>query len=169
MRRLGVWGVGTACLMGLGLTVGSRAGDLPLGGGSKSPAVRPVGGDTGAYSGAAPTRAAVEEAAQVRKREEAAYLRRVAVCDKLTAIAYQSNDTQLQEQADQLQQRAFDVYMQRIAHLPNAQAGAVLDEQVLGQTEGATAPAGSRLEPRRLVTPGTRSHAATFSLPGRGR
>src|SRR5207245_2565264 len=68
----------------------------------------------------APVKAApaVDEAAQQRNREEAAYLRRLAVCDKLKQIAYQTNDEKLQRQAEQLDERVWEVYSQRIANLP---------------------------------------------------
>src|SRR5262249_13766920 len=107
MRRLGAWGVGTSCLIGLAMAAGSRAGGLPPGGGGKPAAVRPMPGPPTTVP--EPVRSAVQQAAQTRQREEAAYLRRVAVCDKLTAVAFQTNDAPLEEMAEQLRQRAFDV------------------------------------------------------------
>jgi hypothetical protein len=169
MRGLGVLGVGTACLMGLGLAVGSRAGEPPSGGGGKSAAVRPGGGSSGRKTTEDPARAAAEEDAQARKREEAAYLRRVAVCDKLAQIGFQTNDGRLQEAAEQLQRRAFEVYMQRIAHLPASHADGLLDEELLQRYQDAASPAGTRLEEVGRKGPGTKPLANAWRLPGRGR
>jgi hypothetical protein len=142
MRRLGVWGgIGAALLLGLGVTAladepadGTAPAARPNNGwyghlffsnGKAAPAPVPVRNDKKADSkgtkpAEAPVKVApvVDEAAQQRNREEAAYLRRLAVCDKLKQIAYQTNDEKLQRQAEQLDERVWEVYSQRISHLP---------------------------------------------------
>ena len=62
----------------------------------------------------------VEAAAASRQRERADYFRRIDVCDRLTEIAVQNNDTAMQTQIDQLRDRAWDLYQQRTANLPAA-------------------------------------------------
>jgi hypothetical protein len=87
----------------------------------------------------------VDEAAAVRSREETAYLRRVAVCDRLKQVALQNNDQELVKMAEQLEERAWVVYSQRTAQLPASHADFDLDERILEQhdrlsTAAAAAP-----------------------------
>ncbi len=50
-----------------------------------------------------------KELAEV-KREQAAYLRRLAVCDQMREIALKNNDENLNRQADELQAQAWAIY-----------------------------------------------------------
>ena len=59
----------------------------------------------------------VELAAAARRRERADLDRRWAVCDRLMEIAVGDNDEAMQTQIEQLRDRAWDVYQQRIAAL----------------------------------------------------
>jgi hypothetical protein len=61
-------------------------------------------------------------AASLRGQEQAALLRRLAVCDQLKLIAYQTKDDALLHRAEQLEDRAQSLYAQRIAHLPVSKA-----------------------------------------------
>jgi hypothetical protein len=81
----------------------------------------------------------VDEAAAERKREQDTLLRRLAVCDKLQEIAFQTRDAELQHTAEQLAEKAQAAYSQRIAHLPCSSAGAESDEQILDRHLGAGA------------------------------
>jgi hypothetical protein len=65
-------------------------------------------------------------------KEKADWLRRVAVCDRLRAIAVQTNDEELARKADLLDQRIWEVYRQRTSGSP---PGGV-DEQVLDRHLG---------------------------------
>ncbi len=56
-----------------------------------------------------------DRAADVRQREQKAYLRRVEACDRLQEIALETNDAALQRQVEQLTQQVFEVYKQRTA------------------------------------------------------
>jgi hypothetical protein len=85
---------------------------------------KPAGGD-----------AAVAE----RRREEAAFLRRLEVCDRLKEIAVRTNDTDLLRQAEQLSERAWATYSQHTAHLPGSAAVFESDEQVLDKHLGPEA------------------------------
>lgn len=80
----------------------------------------------------------------VRARETAECLRRVAVCDRLRAIALQANDNELLRKADQLENRAWEVYRQRTAHLPAGDVAA--DQRLLDRHLGTDA----RLPTRKL-------------------
>jgi hypothetical protein len=53
-----------------------------------------------------------------REREEKDFLRRLAVCDQLLRIAHDTHDEALERKAQQLSDRAWAVYRQRIAALP---------------------------------------------------
>jgi hypothetical protein len=58
---------------------------------------------------------AADTAAATRAQEEANFLRRLAVCDKLQQMANETGDETLEKQAMQLQQKAQSVYKQRTA------------------------------------------------------
>ena len=51
------------------------------------------------------------------KREQADYLRRLAVCDQLREIALKNNDDNLNRQADDLQAQAWAVYSKHVASI----------------------------------------------------
>jgi hypothetical protein len=63
-------------------------------------------------------KASAADTAKAKAREEASLLRRLAVCDQLRLIASKTNDDTLARHADELDQRARDLYTQRIARLP---------------------------------------------------
>jgi len=78
-----------------------------------------------------------ETAAAQRAREEAALLRRQSVCLKLRTIAAQTNNEELRRKADQLDEQAWNTYVQRTAHLPGGSAGESLDEATLERHLGS--------------------------------
>jgi hypothetical protein len=59
-----------------------------------------------------------------RAQEQAKLLRRLAVCDQLKLIAYQTKDDALLHRAEQLEDRAQSLYNQRIAQLPASKVAA---------------------------------------------
>jgi hypothetical protein len=65
-------------------------------------------------------RRAKESAAALRAQEEANFLRRIAACDRLKLIAMETQDEELEKQADRLQQQAEMVYKQKLSRLPGA-------------------------------------------------
>ena len=97
-----------------------------------------------------PTQAA-KDAASERQREEKTLQRRQAVLLKLQEIALETNDTELERLTDQLNERVWSLYMQRIARLPASRATFESDERVLNKHLGADAgnggPASSSLVP----------------------
>ena len=56
---------------------------------------------------------AAPSAAAIRQKAEAEWLRRQEVCDKLRAIALENGDKDLARKADALDQRAWDIYLER--------------------------------------------------------
>jgi hypothetical protein len=58
---------------------------------------------------------AADTAAATRAQEEANFLRRLAVCDKLQQMANETGDESLEKQAMLLQQKAQSVYKERTA------------------------------------------------------
>jgi hypothetical protein len=66
--------------------------------------------------------AQASRAASERGQEQATLLRRLAVCDQLKLIAYQTKDDALLHRAEQIEDRAQLIYNQRIAHLPASKA-----------------------------------------------
>jgi len=65
-------------------------------------------------------RRAKESAAALRAQEEANFLRRIAACDRLKMIALETQNEELEKQADRLQQQAEMVYRQKLSRLPGA-------------------------------------------------
>jgi len=65
------------------------------------------------------------------KKEQAAYLRRLAVCDCLKEIALKTGDQSLARQAEQLDAQAYAVYSKHVAHLGVKNIPAESTEDVL--------------------------------------
>jgi hypothetical protein len=58
------------------------------------------------------------------KREQADYLRRLAVCDQLREVALKNNDESLNRQADELQNQAWAIYSKHVASVSTPVANA---------------------------------------------
>ncbi len=81
----------------------------------------------------------VDQAAAVREQEMQTLLRRQKVCLQLMQIAEETNDPELQRKAEQLDERAREIYTQRTSTLPAARAvGFESDEKTLQQHLGST-------------------------------
>jgi hypothetical protein len=93
----------------------------------------------------------VESAATRLAREKADYLRRSAVCLKLHDIANQTNDEELHRKADQLDQRAFAIYVNHSAQGSSA-SGLQADERILERRLGETGPTGQSLMPTQRAS-----------------
>lgn len=76
----------------------------------------------------------VEDVAADRDREERAYLRRQAVCDKLREIAQQNKDEELECKVRQLDERIWAIYSQRTNGLPGSENGP--DDDILDRNLG---------------------------------
>lgn len=128
MRRLGLGGMATALIVGLGAAVATTRGSdydgkAPVAKGllsglfgekPKSPAL--VDKEGGAVK-TEPT-VTVESAAALQHRHMNALLRRMEVCDRLQLIANQTGDESLMNRAFELQERANDIYRRQTAGLP---------------------------------------------------
>ena len=71
----------------------------------------------------------VELAAASRQRERAALDRRWEVCDRLMEIAVRTSDDAMQAQVEQLHDKAWDVYQERIAALSAPDSAAAPPEE----------------------------------------
>jgi hypothetical protein len=78
---------------------------------------------------------AAEVAAATRKRELAAYSRRMEVCDRLMEVAVANNDDAMQARIEQLKDRAWELYQQRTGAL-SASGSPSPDEAVLDHKLG---------------------------------
>ena len=78
-----------------------------------------------------PKVSALEQAMIIRNREEAALHRRWRVCDRMRQIALELQDKQLEQQADQLNERAWQIYVQRTSQFAVGQQLKNQDEQIL--------------------------------------
>ena len=93
----------------------------------------------------------VESPAARQAREKADYLRRSAVCLKLHDIANQNNDEELHRKADQLDQRAFAIYVNHTAQ-GSSESGMQADERILERRLGQTGPTGQGLLPAQRAS-----------------
>jgi hypothetical protein len=158
MRKLRIHGWAIAVLVGLSLNVRAMGADpensdRPAAaknstmttwwswfgpkdkGDSKSPAKREAK-PTGERAASKPA-GKKDEPAEQRAGELATLLRRLAVCDQLRLIANQKQDDSLRQQAEELEERCWERYNRRIAHLPasRASAGPDLDKAVLREVD----------------------------------
>jgi hypothetical protein len=165
MSRWGLWGLEVGLILGLGtasVCAADPSDDSPakasgpdrgsflntLGrwfGPSEKPAqkkakekpVKPVAEKVDAPAPKAPSMA--DQAAAEREREEQALVRRQKVCLKLMEIAAESHDEELLQKAEQLNDRAREIYTQRTAHLPCCRKSTFeSDEDTLTQHLGPT-------------------------------
>lgn len=73
-----------------------------------------------------------EQIASFQAREKAALLRREAVCFKLMQVALQLNDVRLQKRIEQLDDRAWQLYVQRTSRLTIGKS-TQSDEQIISE------------------------------------
>lgn len=62
-------------------------------------------------------RKATETDAAIKAQEESNLLRRLSVCDRIKQIALETSDAKLEAHAMRLEERATEVYKQRVANL----------------------------------------------------
>lgn len=70
------------------------------------------------------------------------YLERVKVCDKLRAVAQQTNDDGLERRAEQIEARAWDAYQAQLGRLSGDRPGLSPEEQIRDHL-GIDAPRGA--------------------------
>ena len=80
-------------------------------------------------------------AAGVRSRELADYLRRMAVCDQLLQVAYDTKDEDLQRRAEQLKDCVWTTYQLRTERAAAGGKKFESDEQILDKHLGSKASA----------------------------
>jgi hypothetical protein len=97
----------------------------------------------------------------LRAREEAKFLRRWEVCDRLKEIADQTNNPALRRRAEELDARASALYQKRTANLPASQVLFESDQKTLekhlGVGQGVQGPAHSS---SIITVPGDNSRTA---------
>jgi hypothetical protein len=178
MRKRSAWRLGAALLFGLGSVIAgptdARAGNETGSASTKSgdwfgrsarpadnePSTRRERVDPDKPSSSQPP-TVIQEAASLRSREEAKYLRRLQVCDRLRDIADQTNDTTLARRADELMARAEELYRKRTANLPSAQPLFESDKKTLDKHLGPTPATGRPSSAPALFNVSTRDDRAT--------
>jgi hypothetical protein len=95
--------------------------------------------------------AAGRQSAAERVREEAAFFRRQAVCDELRAVALQTNDETLYRQADELEKRAYALYVKRVGNRAASAGAFESDEQTLAKHLGPNAARSGRPDAERAA------------------
>ncbi len=110
----------------------------------------------------------VNENASLAKQEYENFIRRQAACDKLRTIALETNDRQLELQAQMLEQRAWSIYQQRtgqaqIAELLPIDESAAIDRLLKRKPSADTATGGLAPDPRMSERP---VRSVTASDPG---
>ena len=163
MRKIRAWGgVGIALLLGAGAVYAGSSGEdasssdaKPDGGNwlsrwfgpkPKPPEKKPVPGNgqknrDKTIPPAKPINRVPEPALQ-GAREEAKYMRRSEVCAKLQAIADQTNDSALRQKAEQMEVRAWNVYLEHTKHLASSRPAFESDDKILEKHLGTIPAAG---------------------------
>jgi hypothetical protein len=138
MRRLRIRGLPAALVLGLGLSAApcSHAGSWMSGTwpptsppAAKPPATQPEKAPVKPEQ--TPARSEVTTPETLREQELAKLLRRQGVCIRLTQIALETNDVELQKRAEQLDERAYALYLSRTGTPPAPSNRATADEAVL--------------------------------------
>ena len=156
MRRIGAWGLSIVLLVEL--TGVARSADppwrRPTTAAPTSTSSAPSSNEGGLFSGwfgskdrsadkktdantAKKNKAAKDRADGEKARATAAFLRRMAVCDKLKQIGFETGNEELQRIADDLLERAQATCSQRFAQLSAAGEDLESDEQSLEKHPGA--------------------------------
>jgi hypothetical protein len=157
MRRIVAWGVGAVLLWGAGAALADPGDGASPGGNWFTrwfrPAPKPAPKDKEPVPNvkqedvdkllASQPPAAVEGAASQRHREEVKYFRRWDVCNKLREIADQNDDADLRRKAEQMEERAWAVYMERTRFLPSGGAVGEPGLKTGPQSRAQAAPAAS--------------------------
>lgn len=104
------------------------------------------------------------EASNARANAEADLLRRQAACDALRKIAYESNRPELEEQAMQLEEKAWEIYRKQTAHLPCNRLVPEKTEGLASRRLGIPEPtaAADRLEATKPTDLGKKAQASTI-------
>lgn len=138
---------GMALVVALGATAAARAGEMdvrPPGSGSglfyklfgrkdpppeKKPA-EPTAKDKDKDKAKKPA-SPVKSPTSRRSKELTNYLRRMAVCDQLMQVAYDTKDDDLQREVEQLRERVWATYQVRTEQLPSGGKKPESDDQIL--------------------------------------
>jgi hypothetical protein len=91
-------------------------------------------------------------AARERGRAQAAFFRRLAVCDQLMQIAEETNDRALELQVEHLSQQSWDMYSRTMAHYATANA-ALSESASPGDKEGMLGGQPETAKPGPLANP----------------
>jgi hypothetical protein len=172
MRKLVAWGFSAALLVGLG-TSAAKGGDDADGVPPARPAIRwspwaarvlgidqrlkPVPKkstakakkDTDKKNVSASKPSPKDDGAALRAREETALLRRLEACDKLTEIATRNNDTVLLHKAEDLNQRAWAAYNQKMGSKGDSASSFESDEAAIERLLGPDAEGRTAASPLR--------------------
>ena len=105
----------------------------------------------------APTK---EDSSSPRAREEAALLRRLEACDKLTEIAMRNNDTALLHRAEELNQRVWANYSQRTGQAPEDRARFESDQAAIDRLLGPNSGSAQMRDSSSTRIPDQNSRAA---------
>ena len=188
MRGKWMWGLGILVALGLGLAAGPiRADDgddddvkpaskkVPSGGhwlirwpggDAKKPAdTKPADktdkpADKPAAKPTMPAAKPIQDPPEkVRAREQAAWVRRQQVCDRLKEVAEQSHDEELLQTAKALEQRSWNLYLQRTANLPASSFALESDAEVVDRHLGPGAADDGR-ETTTVRTPASKGQGS---------
>lgn len=170
MRRLGVWGLEVALLLGLGMpsvVLGAGKDDWDDNKASQAPEQGSwFSRMFGAGKKAEPKKESAceketlkktserplpprKDAGAERARDEAAFFRRLAVCDQLKQIALQNKDDQMLRKAEELDRRVYESYSRRMSAAATGGTPFESDEQVLEKHLGAGSAKAGKLPSAR--------------------
>jgi hypothetical protein len=123
----------------------------------KKPDPKPEKPDKPAAKPPKPAARPVQDAPErVRAREQAAWIRRQQVCLRLKELAEQANDPDLLRTAETLEQRSWNVYLQRTANLPTGGYSQDSDDEIVDRHLGPAAAGAGRETTSAHVASGRR-------------
>jgi hypothetical protein len=158
MRRLGTAGLVLALALGASAVLGQspQEGKTDPGAGGGTPRGSWFGGRFSADKPAPPVKRSVGTTPADRLAEldrlMNAYWRRTAVCDRLAAIAWETNNPALEQEAQRLTELSFQVYQQQAARLLGGAAAMSIGPSARDTLSGAS-PAGRRDEAQTARVP----------------
>jgi len=91
------------------------------------------------------------EAATVRSRAEADLDRRQRICTELHQIAFDTNNSELEAKANELERQAWELYRKQTEFLPCSKLMPAIEEKALDQRLGTTTAAADAAD--KLTTP----------------
>jgi hypothetical protein len=102
----------------------------------------------------------LRDAARARAKAEADLVRRLQACTELQQVALDTNNTELANQAIELERQARELYVKRTAYLPCSKLVPTQSESIADRQPDASVPAADGLTTPAITVPTRNSQAS---------